>query len=96
MKSLKFFLLGATLFVPAIALAENPFAGLQFQQQRAQIVKEMRAKCGVSLEQSDTEWQNRLLGMEGNKENIQQATQAMQRKNQQQYDAAIKRIKCPE
>lgn len=96
MKSLKFLLLGAALFVPTIALADNAYSGLQFQQQRGQIVKEMRAKCGVSLEQSDTEWQNRLMGIEGNKENIQQATQAMQRKNQQQYDAAIERIKCPE
>lgn len=96
MKFLKFLLLGAVLSVPVSALADNPFAGLQFEQQRAQIVKEMRAKCGVSLEQSDTDWQNRLLKVKGNQESIQQATQALQRKHQKQYDAAIKQIKCPE
>ncbi|MTD37473.1 hypothetical protein GIX45_02270 [Erwinia sp. CPCC 100877] len=96
MKLLNFLFLGAVLSVPVSVLANNPFSGLQFQQQRGQIVKEMRAKCDVSPEQSDTEWQNRLLGVEGNKEHIQQATRAMQRKNQKQYDAAIKQIKCPE
>ena len=65
--------LAASLLLPAMALAA-PLEGLKFEQQKQQVVKDVKQNCPASSGLSDTQFANRVLESTENKTTVQSAT----------------------
>ena len=68
--------LAASLLLPAVALA-SPLEGLKFEQQKQQVVKDVKQNCPASSGLSDTQFANRVLESKDNKTAVQSATRAL-------------------
>ena len=84
----------ASLILPAIAMAA-PLEGLKFEQQKQQIVKDVRKNCPNSSALDDTQFANRVLESAENKTAVQSATRALDKNNSAAYQKAISAIACP-
>ena len=85
----------AALGASAAARAESPLQSLQFEQQRQQVLKAVRAKCAPAATLSDTDFANHVLAVKGNQQRVREATLAKERQQQTAYRAAIDKIACP-
>jgi len=95
MKTVPLFCLLACLAVPA-AFASTPLQGLQFEQQKQQVLKDIKKTCTPSKSMSDNDFANKILSSEDNKRHVQEATVALDRNNQKNYWDAIGQIQCPD
>lgn len=84
----------ASLMLPAIAVAA-PLEGLKFEQQKQQVVKDVKMNCPATSGLSDTQFANRVLESAENKTAVQSATRALEKNDKAGYQQAIKRIHCP-
>ena len=82
------------LALPAVATAA-PLSGLKFEQQKQQIVKDVRKNCPNSSALDDTQFANRVLESAENKTAVQSATRALDKNNSAAYQKAISAIACP-
>lgn len=77
MKRMSFALsLAASLMFSSVATAA-PLSGLKFEQQKQQIVKDVRRNCPASSALDDTQFANRVLESAENKTAVQSATRAL-------------------
>lgn len=95
MKTVPFLCLLATLAVPA-AFADSPMKGLQFEQQKQQVMKDVKKTCTPGKNMSDADFSNKILASEENKMHVRDATIALERNNQKNYWNAIGQIQCPD
>ncbi|MFP2240538.1 YicS family protein [Pseudescherichia vulneris] len=95
MKTTPLLCLLACLVVPA-AYANSPLQGLQFEQQKMQVMKDVKKTCTPSKNLSETDFANKILANEDNKRHVRDATLAMERNNQKNYWDAIGQIQCPD
>jgi len=86
--------LAASLMLPHLATAA-PLSGLKFEQQKQQIVKDVRKNCPASSALDDTQFANRVLESAENKTAVQSATRALDKNNSAAYQKAISGIQCP-
>lgn len=86
--------LAASLMLPGVATAA-PLSGLKFEQQKQQIVKDVRKNCPASSGMDDTQFANRVLESAENKTAVQSATRALDKNNSAAYQKAISSIQCP-
>ncbi|MFU0872002.1 YicS family protein [Kluyvera sichuanensis] len=86
--------LAASLLLPAVALA-TPLEGLKFEQQKQQVVKDVKQNCPASSGLSDTQFANRVLESKDNKTAVQSATRALDKNDRSAYEKAINSIQCP-
>lgn len=84
-----------TFAIPA-AYASTPLKGLQFEQQKQQVMKDIKKTCTPGKNMSDNEFGNKILASEDNKRHVQDATIALERNNQKNYWDAIGQIQCPD
>ncbi|MEQ6279607.1 YicS family protein [Kluyvera cryocrescens] len=84
----------ASLILPAIAMAA-PLEGLKFEQQKQQVLKDVKLNCPAQIGLSDTQFANRVLESAQNKTAVQSATRALEKNDKAGYQQAIKRIQCP-
>lgn len=82
------------LVLPSVATAA-PLSGLKFEQQKQQIVKDVRKNCPNSSALDDTQFANRVLESAENKTAVQSATRALDKNNSAAYQKAISAIACP-
>lgn len=95
MKRMKIALsLAVCLVLPSVATAA-PLSGLKFEQQKQQIVKDVRKNCPNSSALDDTQFANRVLESGENKTAVQSATRALDKNNSAAYQKAISAIACP-
>lgn len=85
----------ACLAVPA-AWASSPMQGLQFEQQKQQVLKDIRKTCSPSKNLTENEFANQILASEDNKRRVREATLAMERNDQKSYWDALSQIECPD
>ncbi|WP_187433201.1 YicS family protein [Serratia marcescens] len=85
----------ACLAVPA-AFASTPLQGLQFEQQKKQVMKDITKTCTPSKHLSESDFANKILANEDNKRRVRDATVALERNNQKNYWDAIGQIQCPD
>jgi hypothetical protein len=95
MKTVPILCLLACLSVPA-AYADSPMKGLQFEQQKLQVMKDVKKTCTPDPSMSETDFANKILANEDNKRHVRDATLAMERSNQKNYWDAIGQIQCPD
>jgi hypothetical protein len=95
MKAVPFLCLLACLAAPAV-YASTPLKGLQFEQQKQQVMKDVKKTCTPSKNMSDNDFGNKILANEDNKRHVQDATVALERNNQKYYWDAIGQIQCPD
>ena len=95
MKTAPLLCLLACFAVPA-ALANTPMKSLQFEQQKQQVMKDVKKTCTPSKNMSDADFGNRILSNADNKRHVQDATIALERNNQKNYWDAIGQIQCPD
>ncbi|MDX6019184.1 YicS family protein [Scandinavium sp. V105_16] len=95
MKTTPLLCLLACLAAPA-AYANSPMQGLQFEQQKLQVMKDVKKTCTPSKNLSETDFANKILANEDNKRHVRDATLAMERNNQKNYWDAIGQIQCPD
>ncbi|MFG6655767.1 YicS family protein [Scandinavium sp. M-37] len=95
MKTTPLLCLLACLVVPA-TYASSPLQGLQFEQQKMQVMKDVKKTCTPSKNLSETDFANKILANEDNKRHVRDATLAMERNNQKNYWDAIGQIQCPD
>lgn len=86
--------LAACLMLPIVATAA-PLSGLKFEQQKQQIVKDVRKNCPVSRGLDDTQFANRVLESTENKTAVKSATRALDKNDSAAYQRAINDIQCP-
>lgn len=86
--------LAASLLLPTMTLAA-PLEGLKFEQQKQQVVKDVKQNCPASSALSDTQFANRILDSADNKTAVQSATRALDKNDRPAYEKAIKSIQCP-
>ena len=77
------------------AWAESPLQSLQFEQQKQQVLKDVKLNCPTNSGLSDTQFANRVLESAENKTAVQSATRALEKNDKAGYQQAIKRIQCP-
>lgn len=94
MKTTSLFCFAALLSVPA-AFASTPLQGLKFEQQKQQVIKDIKAACKPKTAISDNDFANKVLASEDNKRHVRDATLALERNNKQGYKDAIGNVKCP-
>ncbi|WP_228288586.1 MULTISPECIES: YicS family protein [unclassified Klebsiella] len=82
------------LALPAVATAA-PLSGLKFEQQKQQIVKDVRKNCPASSGLADTIFANRVLESPENKVAVQSAARALDKNSDAAYQKAISGIQCP-
>jgi hypothetical protein len=87
--------LAACLVVPA-AQADSPLKGLQFEQQKQQVMKDIRKACTPKQNLSDNDFANKILASEDNKRRVRDATLALERNNEKNYWDAIGKVQCPD
>lgn len=85
----------ACLATPA-AWANAPLQELQFEQQKQQVLKDVRKTCTPSQKLTDNEFANKILASEDNKRRVREATLAMERNDQKSYWDAIGKVECPD
>lgn len=95
MKTTPWLCLLACLAMPA-AYASAPLQGLQFEQQKQQVMKDVKKTCTPSQNMSDNAFANKILSSEDNKRHVRDATLALERNNQKNYWDAIGQIQCPD
>lgn len=95
MKAVPFFCLLACLAAPAV-YASSPMKGLQFEQQKQQVMKDVKKTCTPKASMSDADFGNKILSSADNKRHVQDATIALDRNNQKNYWDAIAQIQCPD
>lgn len=95
MKTVPLLCLLACFAAPA-ALANTPMKGLQFEQQKQQVMKDVKKTCTPNKTMSDNEFGNKILANEENKMHVRDATIALERNNQKNYWDAIGQIQCPD
>lgn len=95
MKTVPFLCLLACFAAPAV-LASTPLKALQFEQQKQQVMKDVKKTCTPSKTMSDTDFGNKILASEENKMHVRDATIALERNNQKNYWDAIGQIQCPD
>lgn len=78
------------------AYANTPMKSLQFEQQKQQVLKDVKKTCTPSQNMSDNAFGNKILNSEENKRHVQDATVALERNNQKNYWDAISKIQCPD
>ena len=83
-------------FAVPTAFANTPMKSLQFEQQKQQVMKDVKKTCTPSEKMSDNDFGNRILSNEDNKRHVQDATIALERNNQKNYWDAIGQIQCPD
>lgn len=86
--------LAISLLLPAVVLA-SPLEGLKFEQQKQQVVKDVKQNCSASSGLSDTQFANRVLESKDNKTAVQSATRALDKNDRSAYEKAINSIQCP-
>ncbi|BBQ81533.1 TPA: hypothetical protein I9Y23_000496 [Kluyvera ascorbata] len=84
--------LAACLALPVVA---SPLEGLKFEQQKQQVVKDVKQNCPTHAGLSDTQFANRILDSAVNKTAVQSATRALDKNDRAAYEKAIKDIQCP-
>ncbi|ADO46327.1 YicS family protein [[Enterobacter] lignolyticus] len=84
----------ALLSAPAV-VASSPLEGLKFEQQKQQVIKDIKAACKPKTTLSDNDFANKVLASEDNKLNVRNATLELERNNKQGYKEAIGKVKCP-
>ena len=95
MKRMSFALsLAASLMFSSVATAA-PLSGLKFEQQKQQVLKDVKLNCPAQIGLSDTQFANRVLESAQNKTAVQSATRALEKNDKAGYQQAIKRIQCP-
>lgn len=82
----------ACLALPVMAA---PLEGLKFEQQKQQVVKDVKQKCPNSSGMSDAAFANHILDSAQNKQAVQTATRALDKNDRAGYAKAIKAIQCP-
>ena len=82
------------LILPAGAMAA-PLEGLKFEQQKQQVLKDVKLNCPTNSGLSDTQFATRVLESAENKTAVQSATRALEKNDKAGYQQAIKRIQCP-
>jgi hypothetical protein len=92
----KVFILLLCLTASAGAAAESALKSLQFDQQKRQVMTELKKVCHQPKGVSDTEWANRILASEDNQRHVREASLALERNNTQNYWDAIGKVECPE
>jgi len=95
MKAVPILCLLACLSVPA-AYADSPMKGLQFEQQKLQVMKDVKKTCTPDAKMSDDAFGDKILASEDNKRHVRDATLALERNNQKNYWDAIGQIQCPD
>ncbi|MGU3414881.1 YicS family protein [Enterobacteriaceae bacterium C34A] len=95
MKTVPLLCLLACFAAPAV-LASTPLKGLQFEQQKQQVMKDVKKTCTPSKNMSDADFGNKILANEENKMHVRDATIALERSNQKNYWDAIGQIQCPD
>ena len=86
--------LAISLLLPAVVLA-SPLEGLKFEQQKQQVVKDVKQNCPASSGLSDTQFANRVLESKDNKTAVQSATRALDKNDRSAYEKALNSIQCP-
>ena len=86
--------LAVCLVLPSVATAA-PLSGLKFEQQKQQVLKDVKLNCPAQIGLSDTQFANRVLESAQNKTAVQSATRALEKNDKAGYQQAIKRIQCP-
>ncbi|MGL5969607.1 MAG: YicS family protein [Kluyvera sp.] len=94
MKKIRIAAFATFLMLPAVAMAA-PLEGLKFEQQKQQVVKDVKQNCPGSRELSDTLFANKVLESAENKTAVQSATRALDKNDKASYQKAIKSIQCP-
>lgn len=82
----------ACLALPAMAA---PLEGLKFEQQKQQVVKDVKQNCPDSSGMSDAAFANHILDSAQNKQAVQTATRALDKNDRAGYEKAIREIQCP-
>ncbi|EHM50119.1 YicS family protein [Yokenella regensburgei] len=95
MKLMPLCYLAACLAVP-VAHADSPLKGLQFEQNKQQVMKDIRKVCTPKASMSDTDFANKILSSEENKRHVRDATLALERNNPKNYQDALARVQCPD
>lgn len=86
--------LAVCLMLPAVAFAA-PLEGLKFEQQKQQVVKDVKQNCPDSSGMSDTQFANQILDSAENKTAVHSATRALDKNDRTAYEKAIREIQCP-
>ena len=95
MKRMKIALsLAVCLVLPSVATAA-PLSGLKFEQQKQQIVKDVRKNCPKSSTKKETKFSNLVLESSDQKTHVQSSTRALDKNNSAAYQKAISAIACP-
>ena len=84
----------ACLMLPTVTMAA-PLEGLKFEQQKQQVVKDVKLNCPASSGLSDAVFANKVLESAENKTAVQSATRALDKNDKAGYQKAIKSIQCP-
>lgn len=86
--------LAVCLMLPTVAFSA-PLEGLKFEQQKQQVVKDVKQNCPAHSGLSDTQFANKILDSAENKTAVQSATRALDKNDRAAYEKAIKSIQCP-
>lgn len=87
--------LAACLAAPALVYAGSPMEGLKFEQQKRQVIEDVKKNCAPAGAITDDQFANLVLASEENKLRVREATLALERNDAQRYAAAIKQVPCP-
>ncbi len=94
MKKIRIAAFATFLMLPAMVMAA-PLEGLKFEQQKQQVVKDVKLNCPENSGLSDTLFANKVLESAENKTAVQSATRALDKNDKAGYQKAIKSIQCP-
>lgn len=78
-----------------VAYAESPMEGLKFEQQKRQVIEDVKKNCAPAGAISDDQFANLVLETEDNRLRVREATLALERNDTQRYAAAVKQVQCP-
>lgn len=87
--------LAALLAAPTLVHAESPMEGLKFEQQKRQVIEDVKKNCTPPGAISDDQFANLVLETEENRLRVREATLALERNDAQRYAAAVKQVQCP-
>lgn len=94
MKKIRIAAFATFLMLPAMVMAA-PLEGLKFEQQKQQVVKDVKLNCPGNSGLSDAIFANKVLESAENKTAVQSATRALDKNDKAGYQKAIRSIQCP-
>ncbi|CAH6636203.1 YicS family protein [Pseudocitrobacter vendiensis] len=89
------FSLATCLAASGAAYAESPMEGLKFEQQKRQVIEDVKKNCTPAGAVSDDQFANLVLATEENRLRVREATLALERNDAERYGAAVKQVQCP-